>query len=125
MRVLFKTRDPNASELREWATRRASFAFRRHPEAAPRATIQLSDLNGPRGGVDKECVVEVSAAGSAPVVVRSVAHNWQCALNRALARALFALKKLLGRGKDARVGKRRQRSGRSASTGKAEDPVAI
>lgn len=110
MRVLFKTRDPDAIELREWATQRASFAFRRHPELVPRATIQLSDINGPRGGVDKECVVEVSAAGSAPVVVRSVAHNWHTALNNALNRALSALKKLLGRDKDVRVGKRRQRS---------------
>lgn len=114
MKVLFKSRDPKAVELREWATERASFAFRRHPEAAPRATIQLSDINGPRGGVDKLCVVEVSAAGSAPVVVRSVAHNWHCALNSALARASTALKKLLGRDKDARTGKRRARQLRSS-----------
>ncbi len=107
MKVLFKSRDPKADELREWATERASFAFRRHPEAAPRATIQLSDLNGPRGGIDKQCVIEVSAAGSTPVVVRSVADNWHCALNRALARASTALKKLLSRGKDARAGKKR------------------
>lgn len=110
MKVLFKSRDPKANDLRDWATERASFAFRRHPEAAPRAIIQLSDINGPRGGVDKECVVEVSASGSAPVVVRTVAHNWHSALNQALTRASSALKKLLGRDKDARVGRRRQRS---------------
>ena len=110
MKVLFKSRDPKADELRDWATERASFAFRRHPDAAPRAIIQLSDINGPRGGVDKECVVEVSAAGSAPVVVRTVAPNWHCALNRALVRASSALKKLLGCDKDARVGRRRHRA---------------
>lgn len=97
MKILFKSRDPKAESLREWASQRVAFAFRRHPWAAPRATIRLSDLNGPRGGLDKECVIEVSAAGAAPVIIRSVADNWHAALNHALARASVTLQRMLRR----------------------------
>lgn len=103
MKVLFKSRDPNAASLRDWASQRVAFVFRRHPWAAPRATVRLSDLNGPRGGVDKECVIEISAAGSSPLIIRAVAHNWHAALNVALSRASAALKKLLRRGRDAKA----------------------
>ncbi len=103
MQVLFKSRDPNAGALRQWASERVAFVFRRHAEVAPRATVQLSDLNGPRGGVDKECVISISTAGAPPLIIRSVAHNWHAALNRALARASALLARLLRRGRDAKA----------------------
>lgn len=101
MKILFRSRDPKAESLREWASERVAFVFRRHPWAAPRATVQLSDLNGPRGGMDKQCVIEVSAAGASPVIIRSVADNWHAALNRALSRASVTLKRMLRRTRDA------------------------
>lgn len=97
MKILFKSRDPEAESLREWASQRVAFVFRRHPWAAPRATIQLSDLNGPRGGMDKQCLIEVSAAGATPVIIRSVADNWHAALNHALSRASSSMKRMLRR----------------------------
>lgn len=106
MKILFKSRDPKAESLREWASERVAFAFRRHPWAAPRATVQLSDLNGPRGGLDKECVLEVSAAGASPVIIRAVADNWHTALNRALARATACLTRMLRRSRAAQERRR-------------------
>lgn len=103
MQILFKSRDPNAESLRDWANERVAFVFRRHAAAAPRATVQLADLNGPRGGIDKECVIEISTAGAAPLIVRSVAPNWHAALNQALARASALLKKLLQRDRAAKA----------------------
>lgn len=100
MQVLFKSRDPKAVALRQWASERVAFVFRRHAASAPRATVQLSDLNGPRGGIDKECVLEINTAGTGPLVIRAVADNWHAALNRALARASLLLKKLMRRNRD-------------------------
>ena len=37
----------------------------------PRARVQLSDVNGPRGGVDKRCQVELRTAGTGTVVINS------------------------------------------------------
>lgn len=61
MQVLFKSRDPQADELRDVAQRRLRFVFRRIDWLIPKATVQLSDVNGPRGGIDKRCQVEITS----------------------------------------------------------------
>jgi len=53
MKVLFKSRDPQADELRDVAQRRMRFVFRPIDWLIPKATAQLSDVNGPRGGIDR------------------------------------------------------------------------
>jgi len=87
MQFLFKSRDPKADELRDVAQRRARFVFRRLDWLIPRATVQLSDVNGPRGGIDKRCMVEIKSDVAGTVVVASVARDWRTALDKALARA--------------------------------------
>jgi hypothetical protein len=87
MQVLFKSRHPQATELRGLAERRVRFALRRLGWLVPRAEVQLSDVNGPRGGVDKRCQVELRTDGAGSVVVTSTAKDWRTALDHALARA--------------------------------------
>jgi hypothetical protein len=94
MQVLFETRDPEALVLRGVVVRRARFVMRRLVWLVPRARVCLSDVNGPRGGVDKRCQVELRAAGTSPVVVTSVARHWRSALDTALSRAARALLRL-------------------------------
>jgi siroheme synthase (precorrin-2 oxidase/ferrochelatase) len=53
----------------------------------PRAEVQFSDVNGPRGGIDKRCQIELRTNGAGPVVVSSVAKDWRTALDDALSRA--------------------------------------
>ncbi len=68
MHIIFESRDANASQLREPSLERVRFALRRLSSLVPRARVQFSDVNGPRGGVDKRCQVELSTegAGAAP-----------------------------------------------------------
>lgn len=47
----------------------------------------MCDINGPRGGIDKHCRVELKTERSGKVVVSSLARDWNGALNAALARA--------------------------------------
>lgn len=102
MQVLFKSRHPQVAELRELAERRVRFVLRRLAWLVPRAEVQMSDLNGPRGGVDKCCQVELRTDGAGSVVVTSVANDWRTALDRALARASRYLTRLRQRGSDPR-----------------------
>lgn len=102
MQVLFKSRDPQADELREVAQRRTRFVFRRFDELIPRATVQLSDVNGPRGGIDKRCQVEIKSNVAGTVVVASVARDWRTALDEALSRAARFLMRQRRRGNDNR-----------------------
>jgi len=61
-------------------------------------------VNGPRGGVDKRCQLELKTDHSGSVVITAVAHDWRVALDQALVRAVRAL---------VRVWRRHQAHGRS------------
>ncbi len=94
MQVIFDSRDPEGAQLRPLAERRVRFVMRRLSWLVPRAKVQLSDLNGPRGGVDKRCQVELKTDRNGTVVVTSVARDWRTALDSALGRAARVLMRL-------------------------------
>ena len=102
MQVLFNSRHPQATELRDLTERRVRFVLRRVGWVVPRAEVQMSDVNGPRGGIDKRCQVELKTDGAGSVVVTSVAKDWRTALDNALARATRFLMRLLRRGSESR-----------------------
>jgi len=91
MQVTFESRDPEAMGLRRVAERRVRLALRRLNWLAPRARVQLSDVNGPRGGIDKRCQIELTTDATGSVIVTSVARDWLSALHSAVARAARAL----------------------------------
>lgn len=94
MQVIFETRDPQAAGLRQLAVTRLRFVLRRVRWLVPRATLRLSDLNGPRGGVDKRCQVELDTDGNRKVVIQAVARDWRSAIDSALGRAARTLLRL-------------------------------
>jgi len=90
MHIIFEPRHPDAAGLRELALHRLQFALRRLSWLVPRARVQLSDVNGPRGGVDKLCQVELRTPHGV-VVTSSRAGAWRDALDLALHRAARVL----------------------------------
>ncbi|TDP62085.1 HPF/RaiA family ribosome-associated protein [Roseateles toxinivorans] len=102
MQVLFKSRHPQATDLRDLTERRVRFVLRRLGWLVPSAEVSMSDVNGPRGGVDKRCQVELRTDGAGSVVVTSVSHDWRTALDNALARAARFLMRMWRRGNDTR-----------------------
>jgi ribosome-associated translation inhibitor RaiA len=102
MQVLFKSRHPQATDLRDLTERRVRFVLRRLGWLVPRAEVQMSDVNGTRGGIDKRCQVELRTDGAGSVVVASVAGDWRAALDNALSRAARLLLRLWRRGHDPR-----------------------
>ena len=88
MQVLFKSRHPQAIDLRALTERRVRFVLRRLGWMVSRAEVRMSDVNGPRGGVDKRCQVELRTDGTA--------------LDNALTRAARFLMRQLRRGSDWR-----------------------
>ena len=91
MQVIFESTDPQATELRTLAERRVRQALKRLAWLTPRVRVHLSDINGPRGGIDKRCQIELTTDGGKPVVVTSLAKDWFSALQSALARATRSL----------------------------------
>jgi putative sigma-54 modulation protein len=51
-----------------------------------RATVRLSDINGPRGGVDKRCQIQVRLATLADVVIENTEADLYVAIDRASKR---------------------------------------
>jgi hypothetical protein len=102
MQLQFRSRDRQAQHLRGWALLRAKFVLRRMAWRVSHASVQLSDVDGPRHGVDKRCLVSILATDGAPVVVSATARDWPTALNQALTRALAVLKRLFLRAQQAR-----------------------
>ena len=102
MQILFKSRAPLAAELNDVARTRALFVLRRFAARIPQATIQLSDVNGPRGGVDKRCQLELKTDRTGAVVVHAVADKWRTALDNVLLRASRLLAKRFERGHGSR-----------------------
>ena len=89
----FESRDADGSQLRDLSVERVRFALRRLTALVPWAKVQFSDVNGPRGGVDKRCQVELKTEGAGTVVIASLARDWRTALDRSLARATRVVKR--------------------------------
>lgn len=103
MQVLFTARDAESEQMRDVAVRRVRFVMRRLAWLTPRASVQLADVNGPRGGVDKRCQVQFTTDGGATVVITSMARDWRNALDSALVRANRALVRLCQRSRAQRM----------------------
>lgn len=83
--------------LREHVERRLSFALSRVNEHVRRVQVRLADVNGPRGGVDKLCRIQVSLNRRESVLVEDTAVDVYAAIDRAAARAGRSVMRRLGR----------------------------
>lgn len=115
MQVHFESRDPEGSHLRDVAIQRLRFVMRRLTWLVPHATVRLADINGPRGGVDKQVLVELQTAGAGTVVITSVGRDWRSTLDAALARAAKALLRTWQRGQDRSRSRVRLQAGEALS----------
>ena len=113
MQVLFQSRDPEGVLLRKLAVERVRFAMRRLTWLVPRAKILLTDINGPHGGVDKRCQLELKTDTNGTLVVTSIARDWGDALNQALARAARTLVREWWRSRSTRSAARKHSRGLS------------
>ena len=87
MQIIFKSRNAEGSHMRDLSVERLRFALRRVIALVSRAQVQFSDVNGPRGGVDKRCRVELKTDKAGTFVVTSLAADWRTALEKSLERA--------------------------------------
>ncbi|MGD8853885.1 MAG: HPF/RaiA family ribosome-associated protein, partial [Gammaproteobacteria bacterium] len=73
--------------MRVHIERQLGFALNTCRRHIKRILVRLSDINGPRGGNDKRCHLEVILPGQAAVVVKDTEDDLYLAINRAASRA--------------------------------------
>lgn len=66
--------------------RRLRFALSRFGQKIRRVAVQLTDLNGPRGGLDKQCRVTVTLSPSGKLMVEAIDADLPTAIDRAADR---------------------------------------
>ena len=82
--------------------RRFAFALGRFSNEIRRVDVKLADINGPRGGVDKLCKVEVTLAHGGRVRAQSTELLARDAIDRAAERVGRRLSRKLGRAHEPR-----------------------
>ena len=57
--------------------------------------VRLSDINGPRGGIDKKCQIHIRLSGYPSVTVTDIQHDMYYAIDRAASRATRTMRRRL------------------------------
>lgn len=83
--------------LRDHATRRLQFALSWANHDVRKVAVRLSDINGPRGGSDKRCQIQVRLSGNQDVLIEDTEADLYVAIDRAADRADHAVARRLER----------------------------
>lgn len=98
-----------SERLHDHIERRVHFALERFAERIRKVRVQVRDLNGPRGGVDKSCQLVISLVPAATVVLETRDSNIyaaiDCLAGRAATSVVRRLKRTHGRGRFSRISK--------------------
>ncbi|MBV1776509.1 HPF/RaiA family ribosome-associated protein [Burkholderiaceae bacterium DAT-1] len=98
MKTDIKARNfPLTEALLQHVERRLNFALGRLDTHIHKVTVRLSDINGPRGGIDKHCHIQVSLHHLPDVIIEDREADLFNAINRASERASRTVKRKLGR----------------------------
>ena len=83
--------------LRRYTDRRIRFALTRFEDHILRISMWVADVNGPKGGRDKHCRLQVVLTGNTNIIIEDTQANLYVAINRAIERAAHSLVRKLGR----------------------------
>ena len=87
MQIEIRTRRLNERETpKAYCEKRLRSALGRFTDQIERVVVSLSDINGPRGGEDKKCVVRVQLRAQNLLVVSALSESMHAALDLAAAR---------------------------------------
>ena len=86
--------------LRQHVATRLAYALNHGRDIVSRIVVRLSDVNGPRGGMDKCCGIEVRLKGAPALIVEDTQADLYVAIDRASERIGRTLDRRLARQRD-------------------------
>jgi putative sigma-54 modulation protein len=104
MRITIRNANALSPSLADLARHRLEFALGRFGARVRSLTVRLLDLNGPKGGVDKQCLVEVVLNPSSRLVlIEDTDADAAVAISRAADRAGRAVARAVHAMRDSRA----------------------
>lgn len=98
MEIAVRARDIVWNEdLEQQVQRSIEFAVDRHRSRIDRISVYVTDLNGPRGGVDKLCQITAEVRGAKPVMILEKGDDILAAVKRAVRRLAYRIGRRLHR----------------------------
>jgi putative sigma-54 modulation protein len=79
-----------SQSLRDYIVRRAHFQFSRFEGVVNSLSVRVSDINGPKGGADKQCHVTVRGSGLGTVTLADVSADPYSAVDMVFERTARA-----------------------------------
>jgi len=99
---------PLTAALLDHTNGRLRLALARTGDQIKRVVVRLGDTNGPRGGEDKFCKIQVVLNGAPPVLIEDAGADLYAVIDRAADRAgRNALKHVARLRENARLGRRK------------------
>ena len=86
--------------ISNYTRRRMQFALGRNDKFITNARVRLADINGPRGGVDKRCQIELALSGRNNIVIEDIEADLYVAIDRACDRCARTLVRKLKRSRE-------------------------
>lgn len=101
MKIQIKSKQAEINEAaRAQLERRLEFGLGRFSPRIHCANVQLVDINGPRGGEDKVCRIEVRLLPTGTLFVEDVGSDGYAAIDRATDRIARAVIRFIKRSRD-------------------------
>jgi ribosome-associated translation inhibitor RaiA len=88
---------PVTEELRAYCERRIDFSLSRFRDHLRDVTLRLEDANGPKGGLDKRCILIIRLRRGAPIVHSTEDSSVMASVDRSVDRASQAVSRVLER----------------------------
>ena len=85
MELQSRSNDRDGQQWQQLTSNRLRQALGRLHGLVEGMKVRLDDVNGPAGGVDKRCNVEVLGQGTGPVAVSATARTWQASVDAVAA----------------------------------------
>lgn len=88
------------ARTRDYVERQWRQAVERFEAWIRTVSIYVTDINGPRGGINKRCRIVVHTQAGAPIVIQETQEQISTAISRAIKRAAHTLKRKAAKKQD-------------------------
>ena len=84
-------------ELKAHIQRKLQFALSRLDSYITAISVNISHINDPKGGLDKQCGIQICVANMQAISIKDTQTHLYCAIDRAAQRASLALNSKIDR----------------------------